>query len=256
MTREAVRLILTEAGRKARLDGAHVIEASPGIGASALIALNYLVENLKPVKLAEIRSQHFPHVSVVDEGIASAPKIEIYLHEADAIKLVLISRNFPIESSEGGYALAVKLYEFLAERGALSYYLLSSSRITGERGIYVASLNPEDAKPFLNSGARVLTSLDNIPADKFSSYMLMLYLRRTGRVCILISEAVSYFPDPLSAKDLLSVLSRALKFKVDLEKLEEEIEKHRRILEEVQRGYERMIQRREERPGKEPFYIG
>jgi len=252
LDRGDVKIVLTEAGERADLRGAHVIEASPSLGAAGLIAINYLVETLKPVKIAEVKSLHFPHVSIVDEGLASHPSINLYLHRDGDLKLVFISRNFPIESEEGGYLIARKLYRFLVERGAVNYYLLSSSRITGERAVFVASSNPDDMRGFLDSGARMLSNLDNIPADKLSSYLLMLYMRDTGHV----SEVVTYFPDPISARMLITVLAKGLGFKVDLERLDEEIEKHRKILEEVQKGYERMLQRQMERPSREPFYIG
>ena len=256
LDRGGVKIVLTEAGERADLRGAHVIEASPSLGAAGLIAINYLVETLKPVKIAEVKSLHFPHVSIVDEGLASHPSINLYLHRDGDLKLVFISRNFPIESEEGGYLIASKLHRFLVERGAVNYYLLSSSRITGERAVFVASSNPDDVRRFLDSGARILSNLDNIPADKLSSYLLMLYMRDTGHACILVSEVVTYFPDPISARMLITVLAKGLGFKVDLERLDEEIEKHRRILEEVQKGYERMLQKQRERPSREPFYIG
>jgi len=254
--RDDVKIILTEAGENADLRGAHVIEASPSLGAAGLIAINYIVETLKPVKIAEIKSLHFPHVSIVEEGLATHPSISLYLHRDGNLKLVFISRNFPIENEESGYLIASKLHKFLVERGAVNYYLLSSSRITGERAVFVASSNPDDMRGFLNSGARILSNLDNIPADKLSSYLLMLYMRDTGHACILVSEVVTYFPDPISAKMLITVLAKGLGFKVDLEQLDEEIEKHRKILEEVQKGYEQMLQKQRGRPAREPFYIG
>lgn len=256
VNRGGVEIVLTEAGENADLRGAHVIEASPSLGAAGLIAINYLVETLNPIKIAKVKSLHFPHVSIVDEGLASHPSINLYLHRDGDLKLVFISRNFPIESEEGGYLIASELHRFLVERGAVNYYLLSSSRITGERAVFVASLNPDDARCFLNSGARMLSNLDNIPADKLSSYLLMLYMKDPGHACILISEVVTYFPDPISAKMLITVLAKGLGFRVNLEQLDEEIEKHRKILEEVQKGYEQMLQRQREKPTREPFYIG
>lgn len=250
-----VKIVLTREGETADLKGAYVLEASPGPGAAGSIAINYLVESLKPLKLGEVRSPHFPHISMVTEGLAKPPRIELYLYENQGLKLVLISRNFPVDSVEGSYLIARELYSFLKQRGAASYCLLSSSRITGESAVYVASPNPENARIFLNSGARVSPNLEMLPIDKLSSYLLTLYSRE-GKGCLLISEVLSYFPDPMAAKRLLQVVSKALGFEVNLERLEKEIEKQKSILEELQKGYGQLFQPREKKPTREPFYIG
>lgn len=252
---EAARIILTDFGRSADLSDAHVIDATPSAGIAPSIAISYLIERFKPAKIAEIRSQHFPHVSLVSKGVASYPKIELYLHEGERAKLVLISRNFTIDDSEAGYLIADMLHGFLAQRKALNYYLLAGARLTGERGVYIASANLDDVKLFLKSGAKLLRNLEEIPADKLSAYLMYLYSRRTGRAWLLVAEVMPYFPDPAAAKDLLEVLSKALGFEVDLRKLEEEIKKQRELVNEFRRDYERMVQE-EIKGDREPLYIG
>ncbi|MDW8021663.1 MAG: PAC2 family protein [Nitrososphaerota archaeon] len=252
---QEVRIILTKQGGNIDLRGASVIDASPSAGAAPLIAINYIVENLKPIKIAEVKSLYFPHVSLVNGGVAASPKIELYMYEDAGVKLLFIVRNFVIDSLEGGYAIADKLYRFLAERGACNYYLLTGLRMTGERATYVASVDPEDTRRFIESGARLIQDLENVPADKLSSYLLFLYLTRSGKAWILVAETVSYFPDPIAARELIQVLSKGLGFRIDLEKLDEEIEKQRILLEEFQKDYERMLQEGGKRD-KEPFYIG
>ncbi len=252
---QEVKILLTEEGKTADLKGAHVIDASPSAGAAPTIAVNYLVEDLKPVKIAEVTSLYFPHVSLVNRGIATRPKIELYMCEESNVKLLFIVRNFMIDSLEGGYIIADKLHRFLIERGAHNYYLLTGLKITGERGTYVASVDPDGVKRFLESGARLISGLENIPADKLSAYLLFFYSRRTGKAWLIITEVVPYFPDPVAARDLIRLLSKALGFRVDLERLDKEIEKQRALLEEFQKDYEKMLQEGRKR-GKEPFYIG
>jgi len=250
-----VKLILTEEGRLASLEGGRVIDATPSAGVAPSIAMNYLIENLKPIKLGELRSRYFPHVSLVSNGVASQPRIELYLHQTPKIKLILVSRNFVVEDNEACYEIARTLYRFLVERGALSYYLLSGMRLTGERGVYIASSDPNDAEIFLKSGAKLLRRLDEIPADKLSAYLMHFYSRMTGKAWLLIAEVMPYFPDPAAARDLLRVLSRALEFEIDLEKLEEEIEKQEALMDEFRKDYERMLQERI-RGDRRPLYIG
>lgn len=77
----------------------------------------------------------------------------------------------------------------------------------------------------------------------------------TGKAWLLIAEVMPYFPDPAAARDLLRVLSRALEFEIDLEKLEEEIEKQEALMDEFRKDYERMLQERI-RGDRRPLYIG
>ncbi|MEM1583468.1 MAG: PAC2 family protein [Nitrososphaerota archaeon] len=253
---EDIRIILNEEGEKAELSGSTLIESSPSPGAAGFIALSHLIEFLRPVKIGEVRSPHFPQVSIVnDEGLASQPKIELYFYDKD-VKLLIMLRNFPIESNEGSYLVARKLYEFFKAKGVKAYYLLSSSRILGESNVYVASTSIDNAKRLIEAGAKLSPNLDTLPIDRFGAYMLSFFARNGDMALILISEVYSYLPDPAAAKRLLEVLSKALKLKIDMEKLDIEIQKQRKLIEEFQKGFGEILPGKEEQPSREPYYIG
>ncbi|MCL7383339.1 MAG: PAC2 family protein [Thaumarchaeota archaeon] len=253
---EDAKIILNDEGERADLRGSSLLESSPSPGAAGYIALTHLIEFLHPVKIGEVKSPHFPQVSIVnDEGLASQPKIELYFYDKD-IKLVIMLRNFPIESSEGSYLVAKKLYEFFKARGIKAYYLLSSSRIFGESNVYIASTSMDNAKSLLEAGARLSPNLDTLPIDRFGAYMLSFFARNGDLTFLLISEVYSYLPDPAAAKRLLEVLSRALKFKIDMEKLDIEIQKQKKLIEEFQKGFGQILPERGEQPSREPYYIG
>ncbi|MEN2974125.1 MAG: PAC2 family protein [Candidatus Caldarchaeales archaeon] len=253
---EDSKIFLTREGEKADLRNSYLIESSPSPGAAGFIALMHLIDLLKPVKIGEVRSPHFPQISIVDEnGVATLPKIELYFFNGE-VKLLFMVRNFPIESSEGCYHVSRKLYDFFKSRGVKAYYALASSRILGEPIVYVASTSIAHAKNLLDAGAKLSPNLDTLPIDKFTAQMLSFFTRSDENAFLLISEVYSYLPDPAAAKRLLEVLSRALKFNVDMEKLDREIEKQRKMIEEFQRGFSRIIPEKEEEPSKEPFYIG
>lgn len=255
---EDVMILLNEDGERADFAGSSLIESSPSPGAAGLIALTHLIDFLQPIKIGEVRSPHFPQVSIVnDAGLANQPKIELYFYDKD-VKLLLMLRNFPIESSEGSYLIARKLYEFFKARGVRAYYLMASSRIYGEPSVYVASTSINSAKSLIEAGAKLSPNLDTLPLDRFGVYMLSFFARNYDLAFILISEVYSYLPDPAAAKRLLEVLSKALKIKIDMEKLDREIEKQKRFIEEFQRGFGQILPEREEQPsrGREPYYIG
>ncbi|MEM4189299.1 MAG: PAC2 family protein, partial [Candidatus Caldarchaeum sp.] len=95
------------------LEGAVFIEGSPTAGAAGILAANYLKDVLNGVLVGEVVSPHFPQISIIDEeGIASRPKLELYLVNAKGVKLLVAGRAFPVEGTEGSYEVASKLYEF------------------------------------------------------------------------------------------------------------------------------------------------
>lgn len=253
---EDIKIILNKEGENVNLSGSCLIESSPSPGAAGFIALTHLIEFLKPVKIGEVRSPHFPQVSIVsEEGLASQPKIELYFYEKD-VKLLIMPRNFPIESSEGSYLVAKKLYEFFKTKGVKAYYLLSSSRILGESNVYAASTSIDNTRRLIEAGAKPSPNLDTLPIDRFGAYMLSFFTRNGDLAFILISEVYSYLPDPAAAKRLLEVLSKALKLKIDMEKLDVEIQKQKKLIEEFHKGFGEMLPEKEEQPSREPYYIG
>ncbi|MEM4187398.1 MAG: PAC2 family protein, partial [Candidatus Caldarchaeum sp.] len=78
------------------IDGAVFIEGSPTAGAAGILAVNYLRETFDAVLVAEIVSPHFPQISIIDDdGIASRPKLELYLVNLHGLNLLLLRRVFP-----------------------------------------------------------------------------------------------------------------------------------------------------------------
>ncbi|MCK5593015.1 PAC2 family protein, partial [Candidatus Bathyarchaeota archaeon] len=56
--------------------------------------------------------------------------------------------------------------------------------------------------------------------------------RNINALCLL-GETRGYLPDPKAAKSILNILQKMLKIKVDLTRLDEEIEKSKKIVERM-----------------------
>jgi proteasome assembly chaperone (PAC2) family protein len=64
------------------LEGAVFIEGTPTAGAAGMLAVNYLRAAYDAKQVGEVVSPHFPQISLIDEeGIASLPKMELYLQK-------------------------------------------------------------------------------------------------------------------------------------------------------------------------------
>lgn len=240
------------------LEGAVFIEGSPTAGAAGILAVNYLREVFEAVLVGEIYSPHFPQISIIDDqGIASRPRLELYLVRVKGVKLLLLSRAFPVEGNEGSYEVASKLYEFLQANNVNEYIVLASGRVSGDGSVFVSTTNLDHSKQLLEAGAKQSPSLETLPVDRTSGFLMLFFARDKRKVSMLLSDTSSYMPDHVAAKKLLEVVSRYLGFEIDFTALESEIERQNRMLQEVEQlGYAGRPVTGEERPSKEPFYIG
>ena len=240
------------------VSSAILIEVSPTPGVAGIIAGSYLIENFGGKKIAEITSPYFPQISLInDDGIATLPKIEMHIVTIDNKKLLILMRNFPIDSNEGSQIIAKKIYEYLATKGVKSLFVFASGRVSDDRSIYVSSTKIDNINQLLLSGAKPAPSLDSLPVDRLTGFLMMLFAINGKDVYLMLADTPSYLPDPVAAKKLLEVFSKSLQLSIDLSKLDEEIEKHRRTVEEMERGILGIESERQRRtPSKEPFYIG
>jgi len=240
------------------IDGAIFIEGSPTAGAAGILAVNYLREVFDAVLVGEIVSPHFPQISIIDDdGIASRPKLELYLVNVKGLKLLLLSRVFPVESNEGSYELASKLYQFLARHNVNEYLVLASGRVTGDGSVFVSTTSLDQSKALLDAGAKRSPSLETLPVDRVSGFLMLFFARDGKKVSMLFSDSASYIPDNLAARRLLEVVSRYLGIEVDFKALDTEIEKQARAMQEVEQlGLTGRKIVSDEKPSKEPFYIG
>ena len=248
---------IIEFDSKEDLSNAILIEASPTPGAVGLIAGNFLLENLKSKKLVEITSPYFPQISMIDDnGIASMPKIEMHLIKINNVKIVLMMRNFPVDSNEGSHILAKKIYDYVSSKKISSYFVLASGRIAGERTTYISSTKIDYVKGILSAGAKLSPSLDSLPVDRLTGFLMMLFARENKGVYLLFADTPSYLPDPIAAKKLLEILTKSLQIELDLSKLEEEIERQRKAMEEIEQGLAGLETEQRRPTSREPFYIG
>jgi len=240
------------------IEGAVFIEGAPTAGAGGILAVNYLRDAYDAKQVGEVVSPYFPQVSLIDEGgIASLPKMELYLAKYKGVKMLLLSRAFPIESNEGSYEVAKKLYEFLSDKGVEEYIVLASGRISGNGSVFVSTTNLDDSKRLLDAGAKRSPSLENLPVDRTTAFLMLFFARDHKRVTLLVSDTISYMPDHVAAKRLLEVVSRYLGIELDFTILDKEIERQNRLMQEIEQlGLMGKQLTGEERPSKEPFYIG
>jgi len=243
------------------LSGALIYEAAPTSGAVGLIAISFLIDTLKAKKIGGIYSPFLPHVSLVDDhGVASTPAGELYLYEnkGQQNKILFLVRNFPVEEKEGGYIMAKVIYDFCDGHGVSKYGFLGGVKITEKDDVHAASNQPNLLDNLLKLGATPIKDLEELPLDRLSGFLLKMFSQHGKEAFILLSESSSYLPDPLAAKQLLRVVAKIIGIELDLSRMDEEIDKYKRMREELERTFisRLMPPKKREKPRKEPSYIG
>jgi len=234
-----------------------VVDISPSPGVVGLITSNILTDSLASEKIGEIYSPHFPQVTLINsDGVASLPKIEIYEVKPtgnDHVSIVLITRNFLVDSNEAGEEVSDLICELFGEKKIIEAILLSSARVSGTGDVFVSSTNLDNTREFLQLGAKTAPNTEALPIDKLASSLLFrLYLRGVP-VSLLISDTISYMPDLSAAKKLINILSKRLGISIDVSRLDQEIEKQKVIFEEIERALREEFR---EKGGRPPSYIG
>ncbi len=233
-----------------------VIDISPSPGVVGLIVSNLFTDSLASEKIAEISSPHFPQVTLINnDGIASLPKVEIYdiKTASNDVSLLLITRNFLVDSNEAGDEASQLILEVLRDSKVSEVILLSSARIMGTGDVFVSSTILDFTRTFLQLGAKTIPNMEVLPIDRLAASLLFKLFIKGTPVTLLISDTASYMPDLSAAKRLIKLLSRYLGISIDVAKLDKEIERQKIIFEEIERALREEYKEREGRP---PSYIG
>lgn len=232
-----------------------VIDAGGGPGVVALIVSSILQESLDTLKTAEIHSPHFPQVTLINsEGVASPPKIEVFLAKPRTDlrqALIIISRNFIVETTEAGEEISELLAGYLSNLKIRRLVFLTSGRVNASGEVYASSTDLESVRRLVRLGAKVATNIDTLPVDRLTSSLMLRFHLSSKPMDLLISDTIGFAPDLASARKVLAILSEYLGIPIDTSRLDAEIEKQRRLLEEASRFFEEMG-----REGGAPSYIG
>ncbi len=209
------------------------IVASPGLRSVGKIAVNYLIDELKPILFARLFSHHFPLIyatmptylpspdSPGDVGAdltedADIPSIDFFYEGKNRLIFVRgYQANF-----DGQYEAASQTIETLKEAGVDTVFVLAGHGLGG-KGVDVAATSAD----LLDQMKRL--GLSGGYAGPFLGFsglaVAMSVLRGIHAVCLFsrttpnLEEPES--PDPEAARTLLDKLSEILKISLDTSKL-------------------------------------
>jgi uncharacterized protein (TIGR00162 family) len=220
---------------RAELSKPILIEGLPGLGMVGKIATRYLVKQLKAKKLAELYSPHFPYyVLVSKKGSVRLLHGDFFFSKDQAGEdLIFLTGDSQAQTIEGQYDIAGSILDFAEKQNVKLIVTIGGYRKEPEEtpGVVAVSTSPRLLKMGLKANA--IASSPGNPIVGTAGLLLGLARFRGVDALCLLGETRGYMPDPKAAKSVLQVLQKMFGLKVDLSRMDEEIEESERIRERM-----------------------
>jgi uncharacterized protein (TIGR00162 family) len=220
-----------------------LIEGLPGIGQVGKLVAEYMIHMLKAEKIGEIHSIYLPPQVILDEnGLARLTRNELFLYQSEGHDIIFLVGDHQSTSNEGHYILADQYCEIAEELKVKRIYTLGGfgvGHLVNEPRV-LGAVNRGELRPELEE-AGVIFNRDEPGGGIVGAAGLMLGLsaqRGIDAVC-LMGETSGYLVDPMSAANVLGVLSKLIDVSVDPTKLNDRALEMEKVIEGLVEG-ERM----------------
>ena len=210
-----------------RLSNPVFIVGLPGIGNIGKIAVEYLIDKLKMIRMTDIVTQYLPpQVFINEEGLIHLAKNSIYYKKRiNKNDLVVVTGDFQGTTQEGQYELSYRMLEFLKKYEVSMIYTLggySVGKIVEKPRVLGAVTDKKLIKPLARKG--VVFSEGEPSGGIVGSAGLILgmgtELFSIPGACFM-GETSGYFADPKSAREIIMVLAKVLKTRINLKDIDE-----------------------------------
>jgi uncharacterized protein (TIGR00162 family) len=214
---------------KPKLKNPILIEGLPGMGNVGKIAVDFMIENLEAKKLLEINSYHFPNsVFVNEKNLIELPKIELYYKTLNGQSLIFLSGDVQPTEETSCYHFCEKILDVLEDFKGKEIITLGGIGLPEppkKPGVYSTG----NDKKIINKykAKQISTSLYGFvgPIVGVSGVLLGLSTHRKIPAVSFLAETLGH-PNHLGikgAREILSILDKNLKLKLDLKELDKEI---------------------------------
>ena len=230
-----------------------LIEGLPGIGQVGKLVAEYMIHMLGAEKIGEIHSIFFPPQVILDEGgVARLPRNELYLYRATDRHIVFLVGDFQSTSNEGHYLLTDAYLDIATELGVKRIYTLGGfgvGHLVNEPRV-LGAVNREGLRAELEE-AGVSFEREEPGGGIIGAAGLLLGLGRMrdiDAVC-LMGETSGYIVDPMSAANVLAIVSKLVQVPVDPTQLNDRAA-------EMEKAVEGLIEGEKMQRDEELSYIG
>ncbi len=237
-----------------KLRNAVLIVGLPGIGNVGKITADFLIENLKARKLADVYSYHLPpQVLMNDDAMARLVKNELYYKKRKEGDILIFTGDFQGLTSQGQYEICFRVLELGTKFDVRKIITLGGYQIGKLMEIprVLGAYTSKSVKDEVEKHG-VIFSRNEPGGGIVGGAGLFLgigsELFELPGVC-LMGETSGYFTDPKSAKQVTKVLVDYLKLPMDTNRFDERIK-------EIEEITNRMVEAPPEERKEDLGYFG
>jgi uncharacterized protein (TIGR00162 family) len=249
--------------KKVSLQNGIVLVGLPGIGLVGKIAVDYLLKELKPQKIAEVYSDSFPPSVHTKNSKIHLIKNELYYLKNKKQDFFILAGpvqptlDFKVGSSHEHYEFSETLVNFFKSAGVeeiitLAGINIGERRINNEPGVTVAGTDEESLNLWKKFGAKE-DKKEGLISGAAGLLVGLGKLHNLKGACLMgETNAQLVYGDQGSAKRVLEVLSKRFKFKINMKKIEKEAKDIEKAFNELTKQLEATS---EEKPAENLPYV-
>jgi hypothetical protein len=258
---------------KIKLKDAILVEGLPGVGNIGRVAVGYLVEELKAKKFAELYSEwFFPFVMLQDNYQVKLLKNEFYYCKAKGKgqrDMVFLVGDCQSLTPQGHYDVVEKILDF-AETIGVKEILTIGGLATGEAEAKNKVIGAVTDKKLMDRYKEY--KIDFKAGEKVgyivgaAGLLLGLWKERDKDGLCLLGQTAGFpiVTDPKAAEEVLDIVTKILKLKLDMKKLEKKVKEMEDFIKKVEALQKRALMDISKAPagqnppsgGEELRYIG
>ena len=260
-------LKIRQIGKMPKLSNPILLGGLPGIGNVGKVAVDFLIEDMKAVKLYEIYSHTFPHSVFVNENdLVELPTVGIYYKKRKQRDLLFLAGDVQPVDEVSSYEFSEKILDMLKEMDGREVITI------GGIGLAEAPKHPKvyctaNSKKFLEKYRSPLlqTKLYGVVGPIVGVSGLLVGLARKWNMDAIALLAETYghpmYLGIKGAREVLKILNEKLKLGTNLKRLDKEIaeiesEVIKRTNELADVSRQTVLRKLKGKMGKETSYIG
>jgi uncharacterized protein (TIGR00162 family) len=205
-----------------------LIEGLPGIGNVGKIAMDFLIENIKAKKIIEIYSNYFPHsVFINEKNLIDVPNMAIYHINLNKQDYLFLGGDVQPIDEPSCYEVCYLVIDMFKEKNIKEIVTLGGiglQKIPKKPKVYITGTNKALIKTFPHTNEKIFSVVG--PIIGVTGVLLGVAQRRKLPAVSLLAQTFAHpaYLGIKGAKEILQVLNEKYSFKLDLNKLTDEID--------------------------------
>ncbi len=221
---------ISSVGRIPKLRDAVLIEGLPGIGNVGKLAVDFLIQELKPKKIYEFFSYSFPHsVFVNEQNLVDLPKIELFYTEVKGVPLLLLAGDTQPIDEVSSYHFSNQVLELVQKLGAKEVITIGGIGLSNvpEKPQVFCTGNCKDIVKRYKNGTKINDKIFGVvgPIVGVSGLLVGLSSKKNMKAVSLLAETYGHpmYMGFRGAKEVIHVLNSKFGLELDTRKLDKEI---------------------------------